>query len=307
MKVGLVAIVGRPNVGKSTLLNRVLGRKVAIVTRKPGTTRFRIVGVLNTPQAQIVFFDTPGAPTVNSLLNRYLKNEIERARHGVDLVLFMTDPASKAQTMDQDARILSESTSPGARTYLLINKVDRIRKAALLPLMEAYRSLFPFQEVFPISAQTGENVPELLQSIQSFLPDGSPYHALDAPSDQPEREFAAELIREQILRTTGREIPYASAVRVEPMEASAGRNHLQILATIFVEKESQKPILIGAGGQMVKRIGTAARTLWRRNWASLSIWTFRSRSEGIGVRTSEPFGSLGSRGVEGCPSIEATP
>ncbi len=259
MKVGLVAIVGRPNVGKSTLLNRVLGRKVAIVTRKPGTTRFRIVGVLNTPQAQIVFFDTPGAPTVNSLLNRYLKNEIERARHGVDLVLFMTDPASKAQTMDQDARILSESTSPGARTYLLINKVDRIRKAALLPLMEAYRSLFPFQEVFPISAQTGENVPELLQSIQSFLPDGSPYHALDAPSDQPEREFAAELIREQILRTTGREIPYASAVRVEAMEASAGRNHLQILATIFVEKESQKPILIGAGGQMVKRIGTAAR------------------------------------------------
>jgi GTP-binding protein Era len=259
VKVGLVAIVGRPNVGKSTLLNRVLGRKAAIVTRKPGTTRFRIVGVLNTPQAQIVFFDTPGAPSFNSLLNRYLKREIQKARHGADLVFFMTDPASKARIMDQDARILSEFISPETQTYLLINKVDRIRKADLLPLMDAYQSLFPFQEVFPISARTGENVPELLESIENILPGGSPYYPLDVPSDQPEREFVAELIREQILRTTGREIPYASAVKVEAMEASVGRNHLQILATIFVEKESQKPILIGAGGQMVKRIGTAAR------------------------------------------------
>ena len=257
MKVGFVAIIGRPNVGKSTLLNRVLGRKVAIVTKKPGTTRFRIIGVLNTPEAQVIFFDTPGVPSFDSLLSRYLKQEIDRARHGVDLVLFMTDPTPGDWVMRQDARILSDSSSPGTRTYLLINKVDRIRKTDLLPLIDAYRSLFPFQEVFPLSARTGENVPELLRSIEEALPDGSPYYPRDALTDQPEREFAAELIREQVLRTTDREVPYASAVVVEDLEASSDRLHIS--ATIFVEKESQKPILIGAKGQMVKRIGTATR------------------------------------------------
>lgn len=257
MKVGLVAIIGRPNVGKSTLLNRVLGRKVAIISKKPGTTRFRIVGVLNTEQAQIIFFDTPGVPSFDSLLSRYLKREIELARHGVDLVLFMTDTTPGDWVRRQDAQILSESSAPGTRTYLLINKVDRIPKTDLLPLIEAYRPLYPFQEVFPLSAQTGENVPELLRSIEEALPEGSPLYPRDAVADQPEREFAAELIREQVFRTTDREVPYACAVVVEDLSASSGRLHIS--ATIFVEKESQKPILIGAKGQMVKRIGTAAR------------------------------------------------
>ncbi len=255
MKAGFVAIVGRPNVGKSTFLNRALGRKVAIVSRKPGTTRMRVLGIRNGPDAQTVFIDTPGVPTSDSLLNRYLRREIEAARDNVDLLLFMTEPYARSVELDKD--LLDELSAPV--TFLVINKVDRVSKPDMLPLIDRYRRLREFQEIFPISARTGENVEELLGAVEGVLPEGNPYFPRDIVTDLAEGEMAAELIREQVIRATAQEIPYASAVAVESIEADKDRDRLIILATLFVEKESQKPILIGRKGQMIKTIGTSAR------------------------------------------------
>ncbi|MFQ5915561.1 MAG: GTPase Era [Nitrospinota bacterium] len=255
MKAGFVAIVGRPNVGKSTLLNRVLGRKVAIVSRKPGTTRMRILGIRNTREGQTVFIDTPGVPTFDSLLNRYLRREIDAARHGVDLLLFMTEPHPRSAELDKG--LLSDPSAP--ETFLVINKVDRVSKPDLLPLIDRYRGLRDFREIFPISAKTGENVGELLQAVEEALPEGEPYFPPDAVTDQAEEKVAAELIREQVIGATARELPYACAVAVESIEADEERKRLIVFATLFVEKESQKPILIGHKGRMIRKIGTAAR------------------------------------------------
>lgn len=255
MKAGFAAIVGRPNVGKSTFLNRALGRKVAIVSRKPGTTRMRVLGIRNTPGAQTVFIDTPGAPSSNSLLSRYLRREIEAARHDVDLLLFMTDPVPRAA--ERDAKLLDELFAPA--TFLVINKVDRVAKPELLPLIDQYRHLREFREVFPISARTGENVEELLRAVEECLPEGEPYFPPEAVTGQAEEEMAAELIREQVIGATAEELPYAAAVTVEALEADEDRRRLVVAATLYVEKESQKPILIGRGGRMIKQIGAAAR------------------------------------------------
>ncbi|MBI2881173.1 MAG: GTPase Era [Candidatus Tectomicrobia bacterium] len=255
MKAGFAAIVGRPNVGKSTFLNRALGRKVAIVSRKPGTTRMRVLGIRNTPGAQTVFIDTPGAPSSDSLLSRYLRGEIEAARHDVDLLLFMTDPTPRAA--ERDAKLLEGLFAPAM--FLVINKVDRVARPELLPLIDQYRRLREFQEVFPISARTGENVEELLRAVEGCLPEGEPYFPPEVATSQAEEEMAAELIREQVIEATGEELPYAAAVTVEALEADEDRRRLVVAATLYVEKESQKPILIGRGGRMIKQIGAAAR------------------------------------------------
>ena len=255
MKAGFVAIVGRPNVGKSTFLNRALGRKVAIVSRKPGTTRMRILGIRNTENAQTVFIDTPGVPNSDSLMNRYLKREIDAARSGVDLLLFMTEPT--ARSAELDGPLLEELSGPVS--FLVINKVDRASKPDLLPLIDRYRGLREFAEVFPISALTGDNVQSLLDAVEEILPEGEPLYPADIVTDQAEEEMAAELIREQVIRATAQELPYASAVNVESIQADLELERLNVMATLYVEKESQKPMLIGSKGRMIKKIGSAAR------------------------------------------------
>ena len=255
MKSGFVAIVGRPNVGKSTFLNRALGRKVAIVSRKPGTTWMRILGIRNTENAQTVFIDTPGVPNSDSLMNRYLKREIDAARSGVDLLLFMTEPA--ARSAELDGPLLEELAGPVS--FLVINKVDRASKPDLLPLIDRYRDLREFAEVFPISALTGDNVQSLLDAVEETLPEGEPLYPADIVTDQAEEEMAAELIREQVIRATAQELPYASAVDVESIQADLEVERLNVMATLYVEKESQKPMLIGSKGRMIKKIGSAAR------------------------------------------------
>jgi GTP-binding protein Era len=242
-------------VGKSTFLNRALGRKIAIVSRKPGTTRMRVLGIRNSPDCQTVFIDTPGVPTIDSLLNRYLRREIDAARHDVDILLFMTE--AHRRSVELDRKLLEEIPVPV--TFLVINKVDRVSKPDLLPLIDNYREVRDFQEIFPISAQTGENVKELLDAVEQFLPEGEPFFPADMVTDQAQEEMAAELIREKILETTAQEIPYASAVAVEQIEADQDRKRLIITGTLYVEKESQKPILIGHKGKMIKKIGSAAR------------------------------------------------
>ncbi len=255
MKSGFVAIVGRPNVGKSTFLNRALGRKVAIVSRKPGTTRMRVLGIRNTENAQTVFIDTPGVPSTDSLMNRYLRREIDAARSGVDLLLFMTEPAARSAELDRP--LLEELSGPAS--FLVINKVDRASKPDLLPLIDRYRGLREFAEVFPISALTGDNVQSLLDAVEETLPEGEPLYPADIVTDQAEEEMAAELIREQVIRATAQELPYASAVDVESIQADLELERLNVIATLYVEKESQKPMLIGSKGRMIKKIGSAAR------------------------------------------------
>ncbi len=255
MRAGFAAIVGRPNVGKSTFLNRALGRKVAIVSRKPGTTRMRVLGIRNTPDGQTVFIDTPGVPTFDSLLNQYLRREIDAARHDVDILLFMTEAHPRSVALDRN--LLKDN--PARVIFLIINKVDRVSKPELLPLIDQYREVQDFQEIFPISARTGENVKELLDAVERFLPEGEPFFPPDMVTDQAQEEMAAELIREKLLEATAQEIPYASAVVVEQIEADEGRKRLIVIGTLYVEKESQKPILIGHKGQMIKKIGSAAR------------------------------------------------
>ena len=289
MKSGFAAIVGRPNVGKSTLLNRVLGRKVAIVSPKPGTTRMRVLGIRNTERTQTVFIDTPGVPGFDSLLNRYLKREIEAARADVDVILFMTDTSREA--FESDRKLLREVA--GSVSFLVINKIDQVARTELLPTIARYNNVRPFDEIFPISALTGENVETLLGTLENYLPQGKPYFPPDMITNQAEEEMAAELIREQIIRATSHELPYASAVEVENIEADPERERLVLLATLYVEKESQKPILIGRKGQMIKRIGSAARSSLESWFGSPVYLDLRVRVKRNWSRTERSLRELG--------------
>ncbi len=289
MKSGFAAIVGRPNVGKSTFLNRALGRKVAIVSRKPGTTRMRVLGIRNADRTQTVFIDTPGVPGFDSLLNRYLKREIEAARADVDVILFMTD--TRREAFESDRKLLGELTGPVS--FLVINKVDRVARTELLPVIERYNNVRPFDETFPISALTGENVETLLGTLEKYLPEGEPYFPPDMITNQAEEEMAAELIREQVIQATSHELPYASAVEVENIEADPERDRLVLLATLYVEKESQKPILIGRKGQMIKRIGSGARSSLESWFGSPVYLDLRVRVKKNWSRTERSLRELG--------------
>lgn len=216
----------------------------------------RVLGIRNTVQAQTVFIDTPGAPGFDSLLNEYLRKEIEAARAGVDVILFMTD--TRRSVFENDKKLLKELSDPVV--FLVINKVDQIAREELLPIIKRYSDFRQFEEVFPISALTGENVENLLNNLENLLPIGDPYFPPDMITNQAEEEIAGELIREQVVRATSEELPYASAVEVENIEADLERDRLIVMATLYVEKESQKPILIGRKGQMIKRVGSAARS-----------------------------------------------
>jgi GTP-binding protein Era len=252
---GFVSVVGRPNVGKSTLINRVVGQKVAIVTPKPQTTRNRITAIANTKAAQIVFFDTPGIHKPQHEMNRLMVETAIRSLSQVDLVLLMvdvTEPFGKG-----DRFVLELMRKVEVPLLLAINKVDRIGKEAVLPVIGQYSSRGNFKEIVPISALEGDNVDRLVGQLERYLPEGPPLFPEDELTDLPERFFAAEMIREKILFHIHEEVPYSTAVRVDSWEDKSELIHIE--ASILVERDSQKGILLGRRGAMLKKIGTAAR------------------------------------------------
>jgi GTP-binding protein Era len=257
MKSGFVSILGRPNVGKSTLLNRLIGAKIAIVADKPQTTRTSIQGVLTLPEAQIVFLDTPGIHKADSLLNKRMMDAVRAALDQRDLLLFLADASRRFADEDRHAIDLVKKTNTPA--LLILNKTDRLGKdkGALLPLIEQYSARHEFAACLPISARTGDGVDHLRQTIIERLPEGPAYFPSDHITDQPERFLAAEIVREKILRSTREEVPHSVAVGVDSWEDTPKLT--RIYATIYVERAGQKGIIIGAGGAMLKEIGTQAR------------------------------------------------
>ncbi len=254
-KSGFVAVVGRPNAGKSTLVNRLVGEKVAIVTSRPQTTRNRIQGIVNHQKAQVVLVDTPGLHRPDSALGRQMMSEVEAAMGAVDIVALILDAAEDFGGGDRRA-IERVQRFDGTR-FLLLNKIDRVSKAGLLPLIEASTRLGKFDEIIPISALAGEGVELVLEKIIEHLPAGPPHFPVDQYTDQPERFLAAEIVREKAMEATTQEVPHAVAVLVDSFEE--GEKLIRIRATICVEREGQKGILIGRGGSSLKNIGTAAR------------------------------------------------
>ncbi|HVQ16909.1 MAG TPA: GTPase Era [Vicinamibacterales bacterium] len=258
MKTGFVSFIGRPNAGKSTLLNRLVGTKLAIVSDKPQTTRNRILGVRNYPDAQVVFLDTPGIHRPLHRMNvRMVDAAVDTIRE-VDvlcLVVDVTEPLGKGDRFVLD--LVKDAKAP---VFLVLNKIDLIKKSRLLPLMQQYSEMGSFAEIVPVSASTGDNVDRLERALLDRLPEGEPLYPADYLTDQPERFFASEIVREKLLQFTRAEIPFSSAVVVDKFEEPDRPGGLMSLhCTIVVDRESQKPIVIGRGGEMIKRIGTAAR------------------------------------------------
>ena len=252
---GFVAVLGRPNAGKSTFVNRLVGQKVAIVTSRPQTTQNRILGIINRPDAQVVLIDTPGIHRASTVLGRQMMAEVTQALDGIDLVAVMIDASSGLTPGD---RLTFEHAKRfHGPAFLLLNKIDRVAKPALLPLMETCSKEFSFDEIIPISALTGDGVELALERLIARLPEGEPYFPKDQITDQPERFLAGEIIREKVMKNTKQEVPHAVAVRVESFEE--GEKLIRIRANIAVEREGQKGILIGCGGEMLKTIGTEAR------------------------------------------------
>lgn len=256
-KSGFVVLVGKTNVGKSTLMNTILGEKVSIVTPKPQTTRNRIMGVLTDKTSQIVFVDTPGFHRGKKELNLYMIKTARAARDDADVVTVMVEAADRLDDVDMEVIMgLKDVTAP---VILLINKVDRARKEEILPLIESLEGMHDFQEIIPISALTGDGIPIYLDAVHKLLEEGPPYFPEDALTDQSEKFIAAEIIREKAFRLTRQEIPYAVAVAVDRFQEDSEKGILVIDAVIYVERESQKGIIIGKGGSVIKEIGTKAR------------------------------------------------
>ncbi|HEX4543554.1 MAG TPA: GTPase Era [Candidatus Acidoferrum sp.] len=252
---GFVAIIGRPNAGKSTLVNRLVGQKIAIVTAKPQTTRNRIQGIVTRPDGQIIFIDTPGLHEADSALGRQMMQEVAAALEGIDVLLLMVD-ASRVPPYADDL-LMEKAKRFRGKTILALNKVDRLPKPKLLPMIEAFAKAFEFAAIVPISALNGAGCDELLDEILRHLPEGEPYFPEDQVTDQPERFLAAEIIREKAIQVMYHEVPYALAVFVEKFEETP--KLLRIEALMNVERDSQKKILIGHKGEMLKKIGTEAR------------------------------------------------
>jgi GTP-binding protein Era len=257
-KMGVVAIVGRPNAGKSTLLNRILGQKVSIVSAKPQTTRNRIVGILNEPRGQIAFLDTPGIHKPLHKLNVRMMDHVRTSLAEADVVALIVDATEPFGKGDQFVLDLLRDTAKGKRIAIL-NKIDQLKKNKLLPIIQQYSESKLFDEIVPISATKGDGVPELVDLLFKIVAPGEPMYPSEDYTTQPERFFAAEIVREKVLRHTSDELPYTTAVSVDRWEEDEEKNLIKIYATIVVERESQKPIVIGKGAEMVKRIGTEAR------------------------------------------------
>jgi GTP-binding protein Era len=254
-RAGLVSVIGRPNVGKSTLVNALVGQKVAIVSEKPQTTRNRILAVVNKPSGQIVLFDTPGIHKPMHRMNERMVEAAVRSLDQVDLVVWVVDLGEGYGPGDRYVREkLRRSKKP---VILAINKIDTAPRPRILPAIEQYRQFLDFEEIVPVSALTGENVDLLANLLLAHLPEGERLYPEDYLTDQPERFFVAEMIREQILRQTREEIPYSTGVVIDSFKE--GDLVVRIEASILVERDTQKAILIGRGGTMLKAIGTAAR------------------------------------------------
>jgi GTP-binding protein Era len=257
-RAGFVALVGRPNAGKSTLLNRLVGEKMAIVSRRPQSTRTRITGIKHLPAAQIVFVDTPGLHPGGSHLSQLMLKTAERALQDVDLVCWVADATARPDRPDDEA--LDRLRACRVPVYCCLNKIDLVvPRSRLLPLIASYRTRYPFAEIVPISAEEGTNCDRLLELIVSALPERPAYFPADHLTDQPETFYVAEVIREKIFHFTHQEVPYACAVRVTELTERQRPECLYIRASIFVEHDSQKGIVIGKGGAMLKRIGATAR------------------------------------------------
>ncbi len=258
-KSGYVAIVGRPNVGKSTLINNFLRFKLSIVTPKPQTTRHRVLGILNGENYQVIFLDTPGIMEKEKYeLHKLMVKRAIEAIDEADLVVFMVEPYDPTEG---DLKILDAIRERNKKTILAINKIDKVPKLEILPVIDAYAKLFEFAEVVPISALKLINTDELLDVIIKHLPEGEPFYPEDMLTDRPERFFVSEIIREKVFQLYGEEIPYSTAVEIEEFIESdpehGGKDYIR--AIIYVERESQKPILIGRNGQALKRVGIRAR------------------------------------------------
>ena len=266
MKSGLVSFVGRPNAGKSTLLNRIVGHKLAIVSDKPQTTRTRIVGVKNYPEGQVVFVDTPGVHKPTHRMNARMVDLALESMREVDLVTLVVDVSVKEGPGDR--RMLDMMKELTAPVILALNKVDLINKNRLLPILERYQQAHPFVEYVPLSALDGTNVDVLERLFLQHLPEGEPRYPADYVTDQPDRFMAAEIIREQVLQLTRDELPHSTAVVIDRFEEPEGTGPLTLYSTILVERDSQKPIVIGRAGSMIKQIGTAARLELERFFGS---------------------------------------
>ncbi|MCL6585360.1 MAG: GTPase Era [Anoxybacillus sp.] len=256
-KSGFVSIIGRPNVGKSTFLNRVIGQKIAIMSDKPQTTRNKIQGVYTTDDAQIIFIDTPGIHKPKHKLGDFMMKVAQNALKEVDVILFMIN--AEEGFGRGDAFIIERLKEVNTPVFLVVNKIDQIHPDELLPLIDRYRSLYSFAEVVPISALQGNNVETLIEQIKSYLPEGPQYYPADQVTDHPERFIIAELIREKALHLTREEVPHSIAVVIDSIERREDSHTVYVGATIIVERDSQKGIIIGKQGRMLKEIGQRAR------------------------------------------------
>lgn len=260
-KSGFVTLIGRPNVGKSTLMNKLIGQKIAITSDKPQTTRNRIQTVYTDERGQIIFLDTPGIHKAKNRLGEYMVNIAERTMSEVDLVLWLVEPTTFIGAGEQHiAEQLHKVKTP---VFLVINKIDTVKKEEILTFIAAYKDICDFAEIIPVSALKGENTKELLSSIYGYLPEGPMYYDEETVTDQPERQIVAELIREKALRLLDDEIPHGIAVSIERMkerpQSAENSGMIDIDATIVCERDSHKGIIIGKGGSMLKQIGTHAR------------------------------------------------
>jgi len=266
MKFGFVSFLGRPNAGKSTLLNRLVGQKLAIVSDKPQTTRTRILGVRNYEEGQVVFIDTPGVHKPQHRMNVRMVDTAFEAVREVDVLALVVDASVKPGSGDQF--LLNAIKDVKSPVILVLNKVDLIAKPKLLPMMEHYQKAFPFVEIVPVSAADGTNVDVLERLFLQYLPEGDPLYPADYLTDQPERFFAAEIVREQVLQLTHDELPFSTAVVIDRFEEASEDSIMRLFCTILVERESQKPIVVGKAGAMIKKIGTAARAELERFFAT---------------------------------------
>ena len=254
-KSGFVTLIGRPNVGKSTLMNYLIGQKIAITSNKPQTTRNRIQTVLTTDEGQIVFVDTPGIHKAKNKLGEYMVNVAEKTLNEVDVVLWLVEPTTFIGAGEQHiAKQLQRVKTP---VILVINKVDSVKREEILPAIAAYKDIYDFADIVPVSARSGDNTDELLRVIMKYLPYGPQFYDEDTVTDQPERQIVAELIREKALHSLQDEIPHGIAVAIDRMKMQNKVMHID--ATIICERDSHKGIIIGKGGAMLKKIGTNAR------------------------------------------------
>lgn len=270
---GFVSLIGRPNVGKSTLMNNLIGEKIAIISNKPQTTRNKIQSILTTDEFQVIFIDTPGIHKAKSKLGNFMVKSAENSLNEVDIVLYLIEPFAKIK--DSDMEIIKRLEKVKAPVFLVINKVDTVPKEEILNVIAAYTAVYDFKEIIPISALKGDNKNELLESIKNSLPEGPMYFPKDMITDQPERQIASEIIREKALYLLQDEIPHGIAVEITGMKKRENKDIVDVDATLYCEKESHKGIIIGKQGSMLKKIGSKARYDIERLLGSpinLQIW-----------------------------------